>query len=58
MHSKLEELPLDERTLDGYWKARVLEIRIAKNEKPDEAVCDFYLFISWQLISCKFSYII
>ena len=39
MHSKLEDLPLDRRTLDGYWKARVLEIRIARNKKADKAVC-------------------
>jgi hypothetical protein len=49
MHSKLEGLPLDKRTLDGYWKARILEIRIPKNET---AVCDYYLFISKQLIVC------
>jgi hypothetical protein len=42
MHRELEGLPLDKRTLDGYWKARVLEIRIA-NRKVDTAVCDFYL---------------
>jgi len=54
MHSKLEDSPLDKRTLDGYWKARVLEIRIAKNKKlnADTAVCDFYFFISQQLIIC------
>jgi hypothetical protein len=52
MHSKLEDLPQDKRTLDEYWKARVLEIRIAKNKKGDTAVCDFYLFISGQLIIC------
>jgi len=50
MHSKLEDVPLDERTLDGYWKARVLEIRKAKNKNADTAVCDFYLFIARQLI--------
>jgi hypothetical protein len=52
MHSRLEGLPMDERTLDGYWKARVLEIRIAKIKNADTAVCDYYLFISGRLIIC------
>lgn len=47
MHAELESLPLDKRTLDGYWKARILEIRAPKtkrNEIADTAVCASYLF--------------
>lgn len=46
MHTKLESLPLDKRTLDGYWKGRILEIRAPKtkrNEVAKTAVRDSYL---------------
>lgn len=43
MHTKLESLSLDDRTVDAFWKARIIEIR---RSKMNESVCD-YLRTRW-----------
>lgn len=46
MHSGLDHVPVQERTRDGYWKVRIVEIRKPKVFKRDtELVCDEYICV-------------
>lgn len=40
MHSKLDDLSLEDRTINAYWKARVIEIRKPMIQTKEQSVCD------------------
>jgi hypothetical protein len=49
MHKNLDSLSLDERTVNAYWKARIIDIRKPKIERKDELVCDYIISMQHEL---------
>jgi hypothetical protein len=46
MHQNLDPLALDERTVNAYWKARIIDIR---KPRKDESVCDYIISMQHEL---------
>lgn len=42
-------MSLDERTVNAYWKARIIDIRKPKIERKDELVCDYIISMQHEL---------